>query len=393
MRFSSLTDRIDGPGVAAWQIHNAAMQGLREGRDIIALSVGDPSFATPQPICDRAIDAIQSGDTHYTAITGKPELRQAIARLYTQHFNLPIRMENVAVSAGAQNGIFTTALCLLNPGDDALALEPVYLTYAGCLEGIGARMLRAPMLPDQDFRLDLDALRSLVTPRTRAIFLANPNNPTGRVLSMEELEAIAELARTHDLWVVVDEVYRALVFDGDYLAMHQLPDMRERTVTIGSLSKSHAMTGWRSGWIVAPEPLIEHIDRLALNMLYGLPGFIQTAMVEAVHRYPEFTAEMRARYRRRRDIVTAELGTGYGIQVRQPMAGMFSLIDVRASGMTSGDFAWSLFREQNVSTVDAEAFSPGLAGFIRIAYGLDEEPLREGCRRIAHFAKGAMRRP
>ncbi|MDR1074755.1 MAG: pyridoxal phosphate-dependent aminotransferase [Xanthomonadaceae bacterium] len=385
MRFSSFTDRINGPGVAAWDIHNAAMRALREGEDVIALSVGDPSFDTPEPIRARAIAAIESGDTHYTAILGKPELRQAIARLYSEHFDLPTRMENVAVCAGAQNGIFATALCLLDPGDEVLALEPVYLTYAGCLEGAGARMVTVPVLPDQDFRLNLDALKTAVTPKTRAIFLADPNNPTGRMLSRDELEAIAELAKAHDLWVVVDEVYRALVFKGEYLAMHQLPGMRERTVTIGSLSKSHAMTGWRTGWVVAPEPLIEHIDRLALNMLYGLPAFIQTGMIEAVERYPEISADMRKRYQRRRHIVIEELEPVERIQTREPMAGMFALIDVRDTGLDSLDFAWRLFRERKVSVIDASAFTPGLRGFVRIAYGLDEDRLREGCRRIAGF--------
>lgn len=384
MRFSALVERVQGPGVAAWDIHTAAQEARRRGEDVIVLSIGDPDFATPDPIIRRAIAALEAGDTHYAEVPGRPALRQAIAALHQRRSGRGVEAGNVMVVAGAQNGLFATSLCLFEPGDEVIVLEPMYVTYEATFEAVGAKLVPVP-LGAAGFRLDPDRLNRAITPRTRAIAFATPSNPTGMVMSRAELDAIAAIATAHDLWVVVDEVYEALVFEGEHCSMAALPGMADRTVTVGSLSKSHAMTGWRLGWVIGCRPLIDHMERLALAMFYGLPGFIQEAALEAIGDYDAVTGEMREVYRGRRDLVARRLSACPGVSILRPDAGMFVLMDVRATGLSSLDFAWALFRATGVSVLDASAFGSSSAGFVRISFTTHEAELADACDRIAGF--------
>jgi polar amino acid transport system ATP-binding protein/arginine:pyruvate transaminase len=393
MRFASLVKKMAGPGTAAWDIHYAAIAAQRAGEDVIVLSIGDPDIATPEPITAAAIEALQAGDTHYCDVAGRPELRQAIADLHGRLTGQAVSADSTILVAGAQNGLYAAAMCLLEEGDEVIVFDPVYVTYEATLKASGASLVRVPCPAAGGFRPDLAALRAAITERTRAIFFANPNNPTGVVLDAGELEAIAELARQHDLWVVVDEVYESLAFEQPHLYFATLPGMRDRTVSIGSLSKSHAMTGWRTGWVVACPELVAHIENLALNMLYGLPGFVQEAALAAVLAYDPVTQDMRELYRRRRDLVVNALEGCAPLKVLKPQAGMFVLLDVRGSGLSSLDFAWQLFRATGVSVLDAEAFGPAAAGFVRLSYTLGEEQLTEACARIRRFVSTLKARP
>jgi len=388
MRYSSLVDRMVGPGAAAWDIHYAAVAAQRAGEDAIVLSVGDPDFATPAFITDAAVASLQAGDTHYSDVAGRPELRQAIADLYRRRFDLQVGADNVIVLAGAQNALFAAALCLLEAGDEVIVFDPVYVTYEATLKATGAKLVAVPTPADNGFRLDAAALEAAITPRTRAIFFANPNNPTGVVMRPDELRAIAAVAERHDLWVVVDEVYEALTFEQPHQSFAALPGMAARTLSLGSLSKSHAMTGWRAGWIVAEPKLVGHIENLALNMLYGLPGFVQEAALAAVRRHDEVAAGMREVYRRRRDLVLRQLARSPRLKVLSPEAGMFVMVDVRGTGLSSLDFAWQLFRARGVSVLDAAAFGPLADGFVRLSFTLADETLAEACERILGFVEG-----
>jgi arginine:pyruvate transaminase len=396
MRFSPFVERISGDGVAAWDIHNAAFEAQRRGEDVIILSVGDPDFPTPDFITDAAIEALREGDTHYTEIAGRQALREAIANRYSPLFGREVQASNVIVAAGAQNALFITSMCLLNTGDEVIALDPMYVTYEATLKASGATMVRVPCSADSGFRLDAAVLAKAITPRTRAIFFSNPNNPTGVVLNREELQAIADLAIEHDLWVVVDEVYESLTFEREHLSLAALPGMAERCVVVGSLSKSHAMTGWRIGWIVAAPALIAHAETLVLSMLYGLPGFVMEAALKAVQAHEDVTHGMRDIYRRRRDLVVTSLSNCPGISVLNPDAGMFVLMDVRDTGLTSLEFAWRLLREARVSVLDAAAFGEPAQGFVRLSFTLGEERLAQACQRIRDFVlvlKGEAPRP
>lgn len=386
MRYSSRVERIGGSSVSAWDVHMAAREAAFHGEDVILLSVGDPDFPTPTPIVEAAVTALRAGDTHYTNIHGRYELRQAIAERHSRLSGQEVTAENAIVLGGAQNGLFSVAQCLFEDGDEVVTLDPMYLTYHACVGASGATLVPVQLPAEKGMRLDAQALAAAITPRTRAFYFANPNNPTGVVMAREECEVIANLAKAHDLWVVADEVYAELTFEAHHVSVASLPGMAERSVTIGSLSKSHAMTGWRLGWAIAPKPLIQHMHNLSLCMLYGLPGFVMQGALKAIADSDTITAKLRAIYRRRRDLVFDKLSKVPGLRCAKPQAAMFMLVDVRGTGLSAYDFSWGLFREQGVSVLDASAFGKSAEGHVRLSFTLSEEQLTEACRRIARFA-------
>ena len=277
MKFSNLVKRISGEGADAWRTHYEAAAARDRGEDVIILSIGDPDINAPEAVVERAVERLRSGDTHYTPARGRDPLRKAIAKAHTQRTGQAVQADNVVCLSGTQNALFVASLCLAGPGDEVITFDPLYPTYTATIEVSGARLVRAPTGPG--LRPDLRALESLITPRTRAIFWATPNNPTGVILSESELDAIGKLARQHDLWIVSDEVYAGLAPGGKIPSLAAtLPD---RVVTLGSLSKSHSMPGFRAGWLVGPTELAAHAESLSMCMLFGLPGFIQEAAVTA----------------------------------------------------------------------------------------------------------------
>ena len=385
MKFSSLTDRVKGSAADVWDSHYQAMHAKRRGEDVIVLSVGDPDFPTPEPIVEAAVTALADGDTHYTDVAGIPELRRCIAEQHQAACGQVVSENNVAVTSGAQNALFATTLCISEKDDEIIVLQPMYVTYEATIQASSATLVPVVLDAESGFSLDAERLRAAITPMTQAIYYASPSNPTGITLKPEELQAIADIAIEHDLWVVADEVYANIVFDSDFHHIAGLPGMDERTVSIGSMSKSYAMTGWRTGWMVAPEALIRNIDKLALCMLYGLPGFLQRAAVYALKNCSDEVIEMREIYRRRRDLLLAELESIPELQTLKPDAGMFLMVDVRGTGLETADFVQQLYRQTGVSVLDATAFGASAKGFVRISYTISEAELKQACRRIEKF--------
>ncbi|MGO1343855.1 pyridoxal phosphate-dependent aminotransferase [Chromohalobacter japonicus] len=387
MQYSRLTQRIAGEGAAAWDIHYRALARQAKGDDVIILSVGDPDFATPTPIVDSAVDSLRAGATHYADVQGKARLRELIARRHRQTGGAPdTRADNVAVMAGAQCGLYAVAQCVLDPGDEVIVPEPMYVTYEAALQAAGATLVRVPLRAANDFQPDPAEFAAAVTPRTRALLLNSPHNPTGQVLSRDHWEALAALCREHDLWLLSDEVYAELIHDGEHLSPDSLPDMRERTAIVSSLSKSHAMTGWRLGWVIGPAPLIQHLTHLALCMLYGSPDFIQDAACEALAHPPAALDEMRRTYRTRRDTVLEALADDDTVEALRPAAGMFMMVDIRRTGLSAQAFADRLLDTQGVSVLAGDAFGPSASGFVRLSLTVDADRLREACRRLARCA-------
>jgi aspartate/methionine/tyrosine aminotransferase len=387
MRFSPLVDRINGEGTAAWDIHYRAVRDQRAGRDVIILSVGDPDFDTPAAITDATIAALKAGDTHYSDLLGLEELRAAIAKRFQARTGQTTTLDNVAVMAGAQCGLFSSALCLLAPGDEVIVPEPMYVTYEASLQAPGAKIVPVPQKADNDFHLDGEDVARAITPRTRAIYFATPCNPTGAMVTRPTLECIAQLAIKHDLWVVSDEVYGTLTFGKEHVSIGGLPGMAERTVTVNSLSKSHAMTGWRMGWIIGPKALIDHVHNLSMAMLYGLPTFMQRGAIVAVEQELAETEIMRATYRRRRDAAVGRLNQVPSLRCHSPDAGMFMMLDVRGTGLSSGEFSDKLYDATGVAVLDATAFGKSAVGHVRVSFVADDKSLEEACRRISAFVR------
>jgi len=388
--FSPLVVQIGGKGSEGWAVHTAARKAADAGEDVVFLSVGDPDFGTPVGIVDRAIEALDGGDTHYTQVAGRPALRNAIASYVSDLTGVDYAKDNTTTTAGTQGALFSTSLCLLTAGDEVIIPDPAYLTYEASLRICGATLV--PVALTDSFRLDPATIAAAVTPKTKAIMVNSPANPTGVVATLDELAAVAAIAVEHDLWVISDEVYAELVFDeaddGAEATHHSIaaqPGMAERTVVLGALSKSHAMTGWRLGWAVGPPDLMLHMENLMLSMNYGLPGFIQEAGVVALEQHAADVANMREIYRRRRDLTTFMLAEAPGLEVLVPEGGMFVLADVRGTGFTSAGFSQALFDEQRVSVLDAANFGDRGDGWVRIAFTIDDVRLAEGCRRIVDF--------
>ena len=387
MRFSPLVDRLQGEGVAAWDLHYRAAADQRAGRDVIVLSVGDPDFDTPAAITEATIAALRAGETHYSELLGLDELRMAVARRHQEKTGQPTTSENVAIMSGAQCGLFASSLCLLAPGDEVIVPEPMYVTYEATLQAPGARIVPVLQRPENGFHLDPKDVARVITPRTRAIYFATPCNPTGAMMPQATLEQVAALARQHDLWVVSDEVYATLTFGEQHVSIAGLPGMAERAVTINSLSKSHAMTGWRMGWIVGPKALIAHVYNLSMAMLYGLPTFLQRGAVVALEQDLAEVEVMRATYQRRRDMAVARLNQVPGLKCLSPDAGMFMMLDVRGTGLSSAEFSTKLYEATGVSVLDATAFGKSAAGHVRVSFVADDKSLEEACRRISGFVR------
>ncbi|NIF24901.1 aminotransferase class I/II-fold pyridoxal phosphate-dependent enzyme [Pantoea sp. Tr-811] len=390
MRFSSLTQRIAGDGAAAWDIHYRALAMLEQGQDVLLLSVGDPDFDTPAPIVQAAVASLQAGNTHYADVRGKRSLREAIARRHQRRSGQAVTADQVTVLAGAQCALFSVAQCVLQAGDEVIVAEPMYVTYEAVFGACGATVIPVPVRPEHGFRVQAQEVAARITPRTRALALNSPHNPSGASLPRSTWEALAELCVAHDLWLISDEVYSELLFDGEHISPASLPGMAERTATLNSLSKSHAMTGWRVGWVVGPPALAGHLENLALCMLYGCPDFIQDAAVVALEQPLAELDGMREAYRERRDLVCASLANCPGLRPLRPDGGMFVMVDIRETGLSAQAFADRLLDLHGVSVLAGEAFGPSAAGHIRLGLVLGAEALGEACRRIGLCARELM---
>ena len=384
MKFSPLVDRIKGESVAAWTIHGEARAAQLRGEDVIVLSIGDPDLETPAPVLDRAIETLRAGDIRYTPAAGRHALREAIAVAHRRRTGQTVDADNVIFLSGAQNALFAASLCIAGAGDEVLALEPLYPSYPATIRASGASLVRVPAPASAGFRPDLKKLEAAITTRSRALFFATPNNPSGVILSEKDMTAIGELARRHSLWIVADEVYAGLAPGGRVPGLAtRLP---EQVVTISSLSKSHSMPGLRAGWMVGPEALVKHAESLSMCMLFGLPGFIQEAALTALQGSNAPELRIRELCTARRATLLEGLDGVRGIRCCVPDAGMFTLIDVRGTGLSGYDFMSGLFRSERVSVLDGGAFGEETRGFVRLCFATDEATLREAMLRIRRFA-------
>lgn len=387
MRFSPLVDRVAGRGAGAWRIHFDAVRRRAAGEKIILLTVGDPDQAPPAAMIDAAVDSLRKHHTGYSPISGIPALRAAIAARIERRTGRPCTADNVTIVPGAQAGLFCALQCLAGPGDEVIVPEPMYATYEAVVGASGASLVNVPLLPERGFHLDLDGLAAAVTPRTRVIWVNSPHNPTGAVMTREEMEAVASLCRRHDLWLLSDEVYEELAFARPHASAWSLPEMGERTLVVSSLSKSHAVPGFRLGWIAGPAALGPHLFNLLLCMLYGGPLFTQEGALAALTQELPELAALREDYRRRSRLLAGILAAAPRCRVAPPEGGMFVLLDVRGTGLASEAFAQGLLERHAVAVLPCDGFGPSAVGQLRISLTADDALLAEAGNRIVAYAR------
>ena len=389
-RFSDLTRRIVGRTTDAWSIYHQAIHRSEAGDDIINLAVGDPDLATPDLIRDRALAAIDEGHTHYEEPAGNSRLREVIAGFQSDLSGQSLKPENICVLSGGQNALFAAAMCIFDAGDEVLTSDPCYVTYEGVIRSAGAVMVQVPLNVANDFRLDLEAFEAAVTPRTRGLIVNFPNNPTGAGITREEAAGLVAFARKHDLWILSDEVYGTLTFDGEFVSPTHMADGYDKIAVINSMSKSHAMTGWRIGWLAAPADLVGHVTNLSSCMIFGCASFTQQAAITALTEGLGEIEAARLLYKARRDYICGQLEAISGLDVFRPVAGMFVMMDIAASGLSPNDFAQRLLDEYNVAVLPGAAFGDSLKSHLRLSLVADEHTLAQAAHRVGLLMRDCL---
>jgi arginine:pyruvate transaminase len=390
VKFATRVQSLGGDRAAAWEIHHQASERLAAGEDVIVLSIGEAEFDTPLSIVNAAVESLRSGRTRYAAAEGVTAFREAVARQHSQLTGQSVAAANVVIVPGAQCGLFAASMICCDPGTEVIAADPAYVTYEAVIAASGARSVYVPLRFDDGFRFHPADIEAAVTSRTRALLLNTPHNPTGAVINRADMAAIGEIARAHDLWIIADEVYAQLVYEGEHVSPASFPELQSRTLSVGSLSKSHAMTGWRLGWVVAPREVAVHLAELSIAMLYGQPPFLQDAGAYALNEAQHDVAEIRATFRARRDVLCDALKNTSNLACEKPAGGMFLMLDIRATGLDGDAFAQRLLDAQGVSVLSGDAFGDSTRGYVRIGLTQTEERLAEAARRIGAFTQSLL---
>lgn len=387
MRYASRIQQIAHKISKAWDIHHIAADKRARGEPIILLTVGDTDFASPETAVTAVHDGLAAGRTKYGPGAGTPPTREAIARRHARKTGQVIDADQVIVTSGAQNALLTAALCLVDPGDQVLVPEPMFTTYPATIAAAGGEITSIQSPAKNCFHPLINEMEAAIGPRTCAIFLTTPNNPTGAIYTMEELLAIAALCEKHDLWLVSDEVYGDFAYERPHVSPSILPGMADRTLVIGSLSKSHAMAGWRLGWMIAPRELAHYASQLATYSTYGIPTFLQDAAVVVLEQFPHGLPELHTAYRRRRDRLCRQIEALPFLSCHRPEGGMFVMLDVRATGLSAYDFARRLLFEEGVAVLPADAFGDSTIGFLRISLGVADVEIDEAALRLSRYVQ------
>jgi aspartate/methionine/tyrosine aminotransferase len=338
------------------------------GREVIHHEIGEPDFDTPVNVREAAKRALDSGATHYAPFPGIPDLRAAIAEDYTARRGMSVAPDRVFVTVGGKGVMYYAIMALIESGDEVIVPDPGYPIYASVTRFVGGTVVPISIRQENDFRLDIDELISLVTPRTRMIVLNSPANPTGGVLTREDLERIAALAVERDLTVLSDEIYSRILYEGEHVSIATLPGMAERTIVLDGFSKTYAMTGWRLGYAIVPEALTFAFGRLIINSVSSATTFAQVGAVEALRGPQDAVDAMVAEFRARRDLVVDGLNSLPGITCLRPKGAFYVFPDVTGTGRTGDELAHLLLHEAGVSVLSGTAFGDVGRNHIRLSY-------------------------
>lgn len=353
-----------------------------QGREIIHLEIGEPDFDTPVNIKYAAIKALAEGWTHYTPSAGIPELRETIAEEISKTRGIEVNPNQVVVTPGGKPIMFFAILALCEPGDEVVYPNPGFPIYESMINFTGATPVPIPLLMEKEFRFDIDEFRSLVSPKTKLIILNSPENPTGGVLTREDLEAIAEVAIENDAMVLSDEIYSRMVYEGEFASIASVPGMQERTIILDGFSKTYAMTGWRLGYGVMPEWLAEQIARLMVNSNSCTAAFTQWAGVEALRGPQDESERMMAAFKERRDVIVDGLNKIPGFRCLRPKGAFYVFPNIEGTGMSSREMQDYLLNEAGVACLSGTAFGKYGEGFLRFSYANSIENLQKALERI-----------
>src|SRR3981189_1178127 len=387
IRFAERMSRLGTEG--AVEVLAKARRLEAQGKRIVHLEIGEPDFSTPDNIIEAGISAMQHGYTHYTPASGILEAREAVAGFVARTLKSEVGPGEVVLVPGSKNVLLFTLLSCIEPGDEVILPDPGYPAYASQVSFIGGVPKAVTLREESGFRMDLDELDSLITPKTRMIIVNTPQNPTGGVLTAEDVEVVCELAHKHDLLVVSDEIYSQLVYGFQHVSPLSHPGMRERTVLMDGLSKSYAMTGWRLRYAVAPKALAAKLDQLMINSSSCAAGFTQMAAIEALSA-PESehaVSRMVKVFEHRRNLVVDGINAIPGMRCARPQGSFYVFPNIEGTGFNEHELADRLLSEAGVAVLPGTAFGHAGKGFIRLAYTQSEGELKLGLDRIGEFIR------
>jgi len=372
----------------AFEILAMAKELEKKGAKVIHMEIGEPDFDTPDHIKEAAVKALRAGYTHYTPALGILELRQAISEKVSREIGIDVDPNReVIVMPGAKPGLFTGILSVVNPGEEVLVPDPAFPIYRSVVEFIGAVAVSIPLKEEKNFRIDPEDVRRKVTAKTKMLILNSPHNPCGSALTKSDIEALAEIARDNNLWVISDEVYSKIVYEGSHHSIASEPSMKERTILIDGFSKTYAMTGWRLGYAIGPAQVIAHMVKLQINIASCAAAFTQMAAIEALRGPQDSTRKMVDEFDRRRKTVVSGLNSIKGMSCNMPDGAFYVFPNVKKLGLSSRDIMMKILNEGYVATLHGEAFGPAGAGYLRLSYATSMENIKEGLSRIKHIVE------
>jgi len=388
MQLSSRITGLLGGGSDGWGVFLRARQMIEQGTQVTELTIGEHDIRTAAPILQDMHRAALAGHTGYAAIPGTTGLRDAVAARLQERTGAPTTRDNVLITPGGQSALFAAHMATCNPGDTALYIDPYYATYPGTIRGVSALPHAIAARAEDAFQPRADVIAAAAKQTNAASLLVNsPNNPTGVVYSRKTLEGIAQVCRDHDMWLISDEVYDTQVWEGAHLSPRALDGMAEHTLVVGSMSKSHAMTGSRCGWIVGPVDAIEHLTNLATHTTYGVPGYIQDAALFALNQGTGFETEIAAPFQRRRLLAQDILARQNAVSLVPAQGAMYLMLDVRSTGMSGEDFAYALLEKHHIAVMPGESFGTAAAGHIRVAMTIEDTRFAQALATVCDFAE------
>ena len=373
-------------GSDGWEVFNRAREMIAGGTPVTELTIGEHDIRTAAPILQDMHRAAMGGHTGYASIPGIPALRDAIAERVTARTGVPTTRANVMITPGGQSALFASHTAVIDPGDTALYIDPYYATYPGTLRGVSARPVAIKAHAADAFQPRAEDIAAHAA-GAKSLMINSPNNPTGVVYSRDTLEGIAKVCIDHDLWLISDEVYDTQIWEGTHISPRSLEGMAERTLVVGSMSKSHAMTGSRIGWIVGPEHIVEHLIDLATHTTYGVAGFIQEAALFALEQGEAFEAQIAEPFRRRRALAYDILAAPNVVGVVPNAGAMYMMLDVTATGLSGEGFANALLDAHQIAMMPGESFGTAAAGHIRVAMTVDDAAFEAALKTLCNFAQ------